>query len=102
MVRSMLPIYESLMALDPAPRILVFSGDVDGCVPHLGTRRWVSSLGLHTVQPWRSWHSATGERILTGISVLVLGTGARMAVDIGVLWLWMACGRPSVQEALLY
>jgi hypothetical protein len=57
----MLPIYESLMALDPAPRILVFSGDVDGCVPHLGTRRWVSSLGLHTVQAWRSWHSGTGE-----------------------------------------
>ena len=30
MVRSMLPVYEALLALDPAPRILVFSGDVDG------------------------------------------------------------------------
>ena len=61
---SMLPIYEALMELDPPPRILVFSGDVDGCVPHLGTRRWVSSLGLHPVQPWRSWHSKTGAHVL--------------------------------------
>ena len=56
----MLPVYESLMGLDPAPRILVYSGDVDGCVPHLGTRRWVSSLGLPPAEPWRSWHSTTG------------------------------------------
>ena len=61
---SMLPVYEALMELDPAPRILVFSGDVDGCVPHLGTRRWVSSLGLRPVRPWRSWHSSTGARAL--------------------------------------
>ena len=60
------------MELDPPPRILVFSGDVDGCVPHLGTRRWVSSLGLHPVQPWRSWHSKTGAHVLELIGAPVM------------------------------
>jgi len=44
------------------PKQQVYSGDVDGCVPHLGTRRWVSSLGLRPARPWRSWHSSTGPR----------------------------------------
>lgn len=65
----MLPVYESLLALDPPPRVLVYSGDVDGCVPHLGTRRWVSSLGLPPVQPWRSWHSTTGARLCVRLPV---------------------------------
>lgn len=30
-------------------RIMVFSGDVDGILPVVGTRRWVEGLGLRQV-----------------------------------------------------
>ncbi|CAD8113648.1 unnamed protein product [Paramecium primaurelia] len=40
-------------------RILKFSGDVDGVVPITGTFFWLNNLqnemGLHTIEPWRSW-----------------------------------------------
>eukprot|EP00955_Chlamydomonas_euryale_P105284 365629-Chlamydomonas_euryale.AAC.6 len=40
-------------------RILVFSGDVDGIVPVVGSRRWTAGLGLTTTRPWQPWLSAT-------------------------------------------
>ena len=40
-------------------RILIYSGDVDGIVPVVGTRRWTAGLGLKTTKPWRPWFSAT-------------------------------------------
>ena len=42
-------------------RILVFSGDVDGILPVVGTRRWVAGLGLRTLKAWRPWFSKTGQ-----------------------------------------
>ena len=42
-------------------RILVFSGDVDGILPVVGTRRWVAGLGLRTLKPWRPYTSETGQ-----------------------------------------
>jgi hypothetical protein len=57
----MLPVYKALLASKPAPRILVYSGDVDGCIPHTGTRRWIAALGLSRAKPRRAWHSGTGE-----------------------------------------
>lgn len=39
----------------------VFSGDVDGIVPVLGSRRWVEGLRLPVLTPWRPWSSATGQ-----------------------------------------
>ena len=63
MFSSMLPVYKALLALDDPPlRVLIYSGDVDGCIPHVGTRRWVASLGLPVERPRRAWHSATGVR----------------------------------------
>lgn len=44
-----------------ALKIWVFSGDVDGIVPVLGSRRWIESLQLPVVKPWRSWTSTTGQ-----------------------------------------
>lgn len=48
----------------------VFSGDVDGIVPVLGSRRWVAVLGLPTVKPWRPWYSSSGQ-VRQGISRLL-------------------------------
>ena len=36
------------------------SGDVDGIVPVLGTRRWIEKLDLPIVRKWRPWYSSTG------------------------------------------
>ena len=30
--------------LAPEMRVLIFSGDVDACVPYLGTMRWVADV----------------------------------------------------------
>ncbi|XP_047069495.1 serine carboxypeptidase-like 19 [Lolium rigidum] len=37
-------------------RALVYSGDHDAIVPHLGTQAWVRSLGFPVVDDWRAWH----------------------------------------------
>eukprot|EP01016_Furgasonia_blochmanni_P034940 TRINITY_DN3822_c0_g1_i1.p1 TRINITY_DN3822_c0_g1~~TRINITY_DN3822_c0_g1_i1.p1 ORF type:complete len:219 (+),score=11.32 TRINITY_DN3822_c0_g1_i1:64-720(+) len=41
-------------------RILVYSGDTDGCVPTIGTMRWVSKLAeaglISLLNPMRQWH----------------------------------------------
>lgn len=42
-------------------KLWVFSGDVDGIVPVLGSRRWVEGLGLPVLKPWRPWQSTTGQ-----------------------------------------
>jgi Serine carboxypeptidase len=51
----------SMHTCAPGLRIWVFSGDVDGIVPVLGSRRWIEGLGLPLVTPWRPWRSATGQ-----------------------------------------
>ncbi len=56
----MLPVYRELLAAEPRLAMLVFSGDVDGIVPVLGTRRWIRALELPLAAPWRPWTSATG------------------------------------------
>lgn len=37
-------------------RALVYSGDHDLLVPHLGTQAWVRSLNFPVVDDWRAWH----------------------------------------------
>jgi len=32
-----------------------YSGDTDGAVPLLGTRRWIKTLNLDIVKEWRPW-----------------------------------------------
>jgi len=38
-----------------ALRILVYSGDVDGCVPHVFTEQWTTALGFPIKTPFRPW-----------------------------------------------
>lgn len=49
---SVLPIYAKLWR---SMRVLVYSGDVDSCVPYLGTEACMDALGLPVVEPWRAW-----------------------------------------------
>ena len=40
-------------------RIWIYSGDIDGNVPTLGTLKWITLLkdieGIPVVEPWREW-----------------------------------------------
>jgi hypothetical protein len=58
----------------------VFSGDVDGIVPVLGSRRWVESLGLPVARAWRAWASATGQvRCTRGAATVLQACSAAAA-----------------------
>jgi len=50
---TVIPIYKQL--LQNGYRILVYSGDVDMCVPNTGSEAWTSSLNLPLESYWRPW-----------------------------------------------
>ncbi|DBA89195.1 TPA: hypothetical protein ACH3X1_016344 [Trebouxia sp. C0004] len=58
---SMLPKYRDILRHQADLDILIFSGDVDGIVPVIGTRRWLASLELPIIKEWRPWYSHTGQ-----------------------------------------
>jgi len=37
--------------------ILIYSGDVDGCVPFVGTEEWTRELGFPVTKAWKPWLS---------------------------------------------
>ncbi|KAI5082696.1 hypothetical protein GOP47_0002439 [Adiantum capillus-veneris] len=53
-LRSMLPVYQELLKEDL--RIWIYSGDADGVVSTLGTRRWLKKLNLPIEIPWYAWN----------------------------------------------
>lgn len=53
-LRSMIPVYEELLKEDL--RIWVYSGDADGVVSTLGTRKWIKKLHLPVEIPWYAWN----------------------------------------------
>ncbi|XP_066316318.1 serine carboxypeptidase-like 26 [Miscanthus floridulus] len=53
-VFSVLPIYSKL--IKAGLRIWVYSGDVDGRVPVIGSRYWVDALGLPMKSQWQPWY----------------------------------------------
>ena len=72
---SMLPKYHNIFQHDKNLRILIFSGDVDGIVPVMGTRSWLASLQLPVLQVCRPWDSLTGASFrLTDLSLWLLVT----------------------------
>ena len=58
---SMLHKYDNILQHDSELKILILSGDVDGIVPVIGTRRWLASLQLPILEEWRPWFSRTGK-----------------------------------------
>jgi len=51
-IPSLLPLYPTLIK---NYRTLIYSGDVDACVPYYGTEQWTESLGIPLKQGWRAW-----------------------------------------------
>jgi len=51
---SLLPLYKDLFARH-ADQILIYSGDTDGCVPHVGTEEWTRGLGYNVTKEWHQW-----------------------------------------------
>ncbi|KAK1276639.1 Serine carboxypeptidase-like 2 [Acorus gramineus] len=52
-VPSSLPYHVSLV--NRGYRALVYSGDHDLVVPHVGTQEWIKSLNFSVVDEWRPW-----------------------------------------------
>lgn len=38
-------------------RMLIYSGDVDACVPYWGTQEWTRELGFPVSKDWRPWQA---------------------------------------------
>jgi carboxypeptidase C (cathepsin A) len=53
---SLMPRYPYLVA---NIRVMIFSGDVDACVPYTGTQKWTEELAMDNqwpmVEPWHAW-----------------------------------------------
>ena len=50
-------------------RVMIYSGDVDACVPYSGTEFWTSNLGFHVSDDWRPWTLDGGSRMAGYITV---------------------------------
>lgn len=73
-VSDLRPLYRRL---SDRIRVLIYSGDVDGCVPTHGTETFfLRSLGLNVTEPWAPWsaYTATGSYVKAGYRELFGGT----------------------------
>ncbi|MCO5573360.1 hypothetical protein L7F22_027129 [Adiantum nelumboides] len=52
-LQPMIPLYQELLKEDL--RIWIYSGDADGVVSTLGTRKWIKKLNLPVEIPWYAW-----------------------------------------------
>jgi carboxypeptidase C (cathepsin A) len=50
------PVYKDLAQ---KYRMLIYSGNVDACVPYWGSEEWTRELGFELKQAWRPWHSGS-------------------------------------------
>ncbi len=55
----MLPTWRKLLQEDLD--ILVYSGDMDGILPTLGTLNWINALKLDLREPFQAWLAPNGE-----------------------------------------
>ena len=59
-LKSMVPLYRAL--LEQGKDVLVYSGDVDGVVPTLASKRWIEVMEGKTVsEEWQSWLGSNGQ-----------------------------------------
>ncbi|KAK9827845.1 hypothetical protein WJX74_005191 [Apatococcus lobatus] len=59
LLKSMLPTWKKL--LQEKLHILVYSGDMDGILPTLGTMKWIEALKLDLVEPFQAWLAPNGQ-----------------------------------------
>lgn len=52
-VTSVLSYHQRLATMDL--RSLIYSGDHDMTIPHIGTQKWINLLNLTLSEPWRAW-----------------------------------------------
>ncbi|PWA96790.1 peptidase S10, serine carboxypeptidase, Alpha/Beta hydrolase fold protein [Artemisia annua] len=50
---SVIPIYKRM--IDHGLRILLYSGDVDACVPFTSSKYAIAAMDLQIIQPWQEW-----------------------------------------------
>jgi serine carboxypeptidase-like clade 2 len=62
LLAPVIPLYQQFFEENKI-RILVYSGDVDGVVPHTGTEEWLASkaLGLTLDKPFEAWKASNGQ-----------------------------------------
>ena len=66
------PLYKTLAK---KYRLMIWSGDADGCVPHVGTEEWTAALGYPVKEEWRPWltdskgENATASSVAVGYTV---------------------------------
>lgn len=53
-VDDLRPLYSDLINKH---QILIYSGDTDGCVPHVGTETWTRELNFTLSNDWHQWFS---------------------------------------------
>lgn len=51
-VANLLPLYSDLIE---KYQVLIYSGDVDGCVPYVGTENWTRGLNFTVTNDWHQW-----------------------------------------------
>ena len=54
-------------------KIMIFSGDTDMAVPYNGSQRWIDSLKLEILSPWRSWRAFGDMTTIAGYRTIYKG-----------------------------
>lgn len=47
-------------------RVLIYSGDTDGCVPTIGTRKWIKMMNMTVSDSWRHWSTSYDPKDIAG------------------------------------
>jgi serine carboxypeptidase-like clade 1 len=53
---SLLPNYKDTLVPSDIS-VLIYNGDVDGCIPYIGNEWWTSGLGVPVKAPWHPWNT---------------------------------------------
>ena len=62
-MKNLLPAYPGFIE---KYRVLIYSGNVDACIPWPGTESWTSGLGMTKVDNWRPWNYVGHHGTLVG------------------------------------
>lgn len=62
-VKNLLPDYPGFIS---KYRVLIYSGNVDACIPWVGTENWTTGLGMPVKEGWRPWNYESKHGTLVG------------------------------------